>query len=329
MDELRRRTFLALLGTPFIAALLEACGDDVSAADTGSTRSDAVRVAATATEASAAATALNNFGISLYRQLAAADATSNIVMSPASIAVALTMTAAGARGTTLDEMTATLHVADPDHHPSLDERVDRSPRRAQPRRCAGVDRELVVGSARPDVRRSTSSTCSPPSTAPACTWSTTPAIPSRARLAINQWVSDETRERIPALIPKDVITTETRLMLVNAIYLKAGWARHFDAGLTVDAPFTTAAGDVIDVADDVTDRRVRLCHRRRVASGRAALRRQLAGDVDLRARGRLPALVRRDLPDHRRDPLPGTAPGASAAAAVRHRVVVLAGRSAA
>ena len=44
-----------------------------------------------------------------------------------------------------------------------------------------------------------------------------------------------------------MLTTETRLTLVNAVYLKADWAQPFDAGLTVDAPFTTAAGDTIDV----------------------------------------------------------------------------------
>ena len=40
-----------------------------------------------------------------------ADPTGNLVISPASIAIALTMTSAGARGETLDEMLATLHVA--------------------------------------------------------------------------------------------------------------------------------------------------------------------------------------------------------------------------
>jgi serpin B len=44
---------------------------------------------------------------------------------------------------------------------------------------------------------------------------------SSARLEINAWVEDQTRQRIRELIPLDGIDRETRLVLVNAIYLKA------------------------------------------------------------------------------------------------------------
>ena len=42
-----------------------------------------------------------------------------------------------------------------------------------------------------------------------------------ARKLINAWVSDQTKKRIPELIPENVIDELTRLVLVNAIYLKA------------------------------------------------------------------------------------------------------------
>jgi serpin B len=246
VDELRRRTFLALLGAPVIAALLEACGDDVSAADIGAARSGASRVAATATDAAAAATALNRFGISLYRQLAAADATSNIVMSPASIAIALTMTAAGARGTTLDEMIATLHIDDPTAiHRSMNaltahlDSLSHDDVQVSIANSLWGQIDLTFDAAFLDVL--------------AAEYGAGLQLvdyrrdPEPARLAINQWVSDQTRERIPTLIPKDVLAADTRLVLVNAIHLRADWAQQFDPGLTVDAAFTTAAGDVVDV----------------------------------------------------------------------------------
>nr|WP_246242304.1 serpin family protein [Flexivirga aerilata] len=65
--------------------------------------------------------------------------------------------------------------------------------------------------------------------------------PDGARKAINAWVSERTRSLIPELLgPRDV-TTLTRLELVNALYLKAAWAKAFDAP-SAPAAFTTASG---------------------------------------------------------------------------------------
>ena len=40
------------------------------------------------------------------------------------------------------------------------------------------------------------------------------------------------RERIPELIPEGVITADTRLVLTNAIYLKAPWRHRMTSGLS-------------------------------------------------------------------------------------------------
>jgi serpin B len=60
-----------------------------------------------------------------------------------------------------------------------------------------------------------------------------------ARKTINEWVSEQTRARIPELIPDGVLNELTRFALVNAIYLKAQWAR----------PFTTATPAVFHRLD--------------------------------------------------------------------------------
>jgi serpin B len=60
---------------------------------------------------------------------------------------------------------------------------------------------------------------------------------SAARLEINTWVEDQTRQRIRELIPSDGIDRETRLVLVNAIYLKAPWAQEFSTNMTKLRPF--------------------------------------------------------------------------------------------
>jgi serpin B len=73
------------------------------------------------------------------------------------------------------------------------------------------------------------------------------ANPEPARTAINDWVEEETKEKITDLIPPDAITPLTRLVLANAIYFKGSWFHPFDQGLTQPGPFTTLEGDAISV----------------------------------------------------------------------------------
>src|SRR5258705_31006 len=56
--------------------------------------------------------------------------------------------------------------------------------------------------------------------------------PEAARAYINKWVADQTRDRIRDLVPAGGIKELTRLVLANAIYLKAPWAWEFNDALT-------------------------------------------------------------------------------------------------
>ncbi len=66
-----------------------------------------------------------------------------------------------------------------------------------------------------------------------------------ARAAINEWVADETEDKITDLIPEGGLNALTRLVLVNAVYLDATWAAQFDPELTSEGQFTTLAGDPV------------------------------------------------------------------------------------
>ncbi len=66
-----------------------------------------------------------------------------------------------------------------------------------------------------------------------------------ARGLINRWVSDQTEQRIPQLLQKGTLDEMTRLVLVNAIYLKAPWLTPFMLDATKSGPFTTADGTVV------------------------------------------------------------------------------------
>ncbi len=61
--------------------------------------------------------------------------------------------------------------------------------------------------------------------------------PEESRLEINQWVENKTQQKIKDLIPSGMITTDTRLVLTNAIYFKGDWANQFEKENTKDKPF--------------------------------------------------------------------------------------------
>lgn len=60
---------------------------------------------------------------------------------------------------------------------------------------------------------------------------------------INAWVEEQTRNRIRNLLPEDALNALTRLVLVNAVYMKASWLVAFPAALTKPATFRVPAGD--------------------------------------------------------------------------------------
>ncbi len=70
------------------------------------------------------------------------------------------------------------------------------------------------------------------------------AAPEPARLAIDQWVSDRTRGKIPSLLGEGSVGKDTRLVLVNAVYLNAKWLVPFRPESTHPAPFHGPSGTV-------------------------------------------------------------------------------------
>ncbi|CAB4852106.1 MAG: serpin family protein [Actinobacteria bacterium] len=259
---MQRRTFLSLLALPAIAQFLQACGSDSGSKSNGnngvgrsSLRGLAPHATAGPTDAAQASTAINAFAQDLYDRLVAVDPTANLVFSPASIAVALTMTAAGARDTTNAEMNSVLHIED-------DGTIDRS--------MNGVTTALSnANRTRDNSADGGTGTSSVQFTIANSLWGQSGLSfeqafldvlsseydaalelvdyrtdPEAARAAINEWVNTQTHERIPELLAKGTITSDARLTLVNAIYLKANWDTAFDPTLTVDAPFHAPAGDV-------------------------------------------------------------------------------------
>lgn len=73
------------------------------------------------------------------------------------------------------------------------------------------------------------------------------ADPGKAEDHINTWVAEQTLKRIRNLLPDDALTKDTRLVLVNAIYLKAPWRKGFREGGTKPGPFHVNGGPAENV----------------------------------------------------------------------------------
>ena len=69
----------------------------------------------------------------------------------------------------------------------------------------------------------------------------------KARTTINSWVAEKTKKLIPNLIPKGLLTKDTRATLVNALYFKAPWAEQFKTSATTNEKFWINSKDSVNV----------------------------------------------------------------------------------
>lgn len=193
------------------------------------------------------------FTTDLYRRVAQ-QAPGNVVCSPYSVAQALTMTVQGARGETVAQMLRVLHAGSDAAGLAaglggLDLALAR---RSGPRtNFEGVPGEVVLAAANSVWGQRDLAWQRPFLDALARDFGAgvqqvdfiTAAEPARS--AINRWVSGRTRTRIPDLLPPGLLDALTRLVLVNALYLKAPWHTAFRPGDTRKAPFTRLDGSAV------------------------------------------------------------------------------------
>ncbi len=194
-------------------------------------------------DAAEAARAVNVFGHAL---LTGAEE-GNYAASPTSIATAMAMVYAGAGGETASEIAAALRYPDDGAAASLGRLGGRLAERSReggdgrpPLELSLVDdlwlqagfelgdayleqldRQFGAAPREVDFR----------------------ADPDDARSRINEYVAEQTREKIPELLPGAAVTEDTRTVLTNALYLNAPWKTPFPEDATREQPFATPDGD--------------------------------------------------------------------------------------
>ncbi len=74
--------------------------------------------------------------------------------------------------------------------------------------------------------------------------------PDASRVVINDWVSDQTHQRIEDLLPPGSISSDTRLVLTNAVYFLATWLYRFDPDLTANETFRLLDDSTVSVSPE-------------------------------------------------------------------------------
>jgi serpin B len=235
-----------------LALLIPGCGDAPGTSETierttevqvePSLPARVVGAQASATDMAKAAASNNAFSVDLFRSVRAED--ENLVCSPYSASLALTMTMAGAKGATQDEMRQALCITLPDDrlHQAVND-LDKTLTSGDSFTCANsIWGQIGRNFKQPFVDlvghyygASLRLLDMDGDYAGACK-------------TINGWVSDQTNGRITDLMdPADKPDTPLLMMLVNAVHFKAKWQDPFWDRATQPEPFYLLDGGKIDV----------------------------------------------------------------------------------
>ena len=197
------------------------------------------------------ATSVDAFGFDLYRKMAATPG--NLVFSPASVALALAMAEPGARGEPAAQMDAVLHIGSGasggNGLGALDGALGNVS--GQFPDAEGVARDVTLRIANATFGQSGMPIQQAYLDALASRFGAGLRLVDYSHDAagacklIDDWVGDQTEKRIPRLL--DQLDPATRLVLVNAIYLKAPWLEPFVKEATADADFTLLNGKTVRV----------------------------------------------------------------------------------
>ena len=189
-------------------------------------------------------TAEQLFTLDLLRAMPAD--TSNLVLSPSSLAIALAMLQLGARGRTAAEIATVLHTSDLSAQQqavgwaaltalqtagagsvleSANSVWQQRGLRLQRQYMAGLKQYFDAGVWQVDFARNMNGALS----------------------ALNQWVALHTHNKITKLFNPGDLDPSTVLVLANAEYFKADWQYKFDRSATRPAPFHRADGSSVTV----------------------------------------------------------------------------------
>ncbi len=187
--------------------------------------------------------ATNQFAIDIYQELKEDE---NVFFSPYSIFTAFSMVYEGAEGDTAEQIREAFNFSEDDR---LRRMGSRQLHKMLNREDTGY--EMKVGNAmwmqeEYEILKSFTDTIKNYYLSEANLLNFI-ADPEGSREIINNWVAKKTKDLIDELLPEGTISTDTRLVLTNAIYFKGDWKDEFDEGLTRDENFYVTPEETVEV----------------------------------------------------------------------------------
>jgi serpin B len=198
----------------------------------------------------------HDFAANLYK--AALQPTGNLFLSPASVRIALAMTASGAMGNTADEMRSVLGLPADPKQTNADYAALLTDWNARATPTVGKDapeyqrdraeKNLITlrvvnrlwGQKGHKFHAAFLRALSESYRAPLEQLDFAHSV-VKSRERINAWVAEQTANKIVDLIPPGVLKPATKLVLTNAVYFKAEWTHSFNEGATRPADFVSGA----------------------------------------------------------------------------------------
>jgi len=188
----------------------------------------------------------NRFALDFYRRWSQ-SAEGSLICSPYSISTALAMVFAGAHRQTAEEMAKTLHFTLPS-----DELHTANAALLKQLTAAAPDRGYQIRIANrlwvqqgytllPPFLKTTQDDYGAEAAS-----ADFAQQPEAARATINSWVEKQTKNRIKDLVPAGGLSSDTRLVLANAIYFKGDWRWAFGKESTHKGQFSLTATKTAD-----------------------------------------------------------------------------------
>lgn len=186
----------------------------------------------------------NAFAFELYQSLG--NTPGNLIASPFSLSVSMSMVHAGASGETARQISETMHFTGLDtgaafhefilHLKAMEEKASVQLRSAQ---SLWVDKSYAFREPFLNALKTYYFSELQPVDFM--------ADAETARTEINAWVEQQTQDKIRNLLPPGTLNAMIRLVLVNAVYFKSQWAHPFDPSLTREMPFTIVPDEETNV----------------------------------------------------------------------------------
>lgn len=232
---------------------LVACS--VPAASAMTVKSDKPRIISPVVESTDLTTLVDGntaFTLDLYQELK--DKEGNIFYSPYSLSVALAMTYAGARGETEEQMAEALsfYLSQNKLHPTfnyLDQELASRGEGAEGKDEEGFRLNIVndIWGQKDFPFLSDFLDTLAENYGAGLRILDFINAPEESRVTINDYISEQTEEKIKDLIPEGVIDVMTRLVLTNAIYFNAAWQYPFSENMTSDGTFYLLDGGEVTI----------------------------------------------------------------------------------